>query len=177
MRYRYLSALSFAAVALFPTQKAYAIHNAPSDIAALRKVAEDYRVAIIKKDQPAFANLFYSQDPSQVIWQFVVDDELVRRNKATKPDSIKARRLPQWTYASFIDYVAKSKDTAEDVFSDLQIDTDGDVASINYDYQYLVNKKETNHGREMWHLVRTEAGWKIISVIWSIRDPVPKESN
>ena len=32
--------------------------------------------------------------------------------------------------------------------------------------------KQTNWGREKWHLLRTEAGWKIISVIWSVHDPV-----
>ena len=34
----------------------------------------------------------------------------------------------------------------------------------------LANGKKSNWGREMWQLVRTEQGWKIFSVVYTIRD-------
>ena len=55
----------------------------------------------------------------------------------------------------------------------MQIDTDGEVASVSFDYVYLSNDKISNSGREKWLLVRTEDGWKIISVVYTIRLPKP----
>ena len=43
------------------------------------------------------------------------------------------------------------------------------MASVAFDYRFLGDGKETNRGQEVWSLVRTDAGWKIVSVIWSLR--------
>ena len=67
---------------------------------------------------------------------------------------------------------AADSESIEEVFRDVTIDTDGLVASVNFDYSVLRDGQESHWGREMWHLVHTEDGWKIISVIWSQRDPV-----
>jgi len=63
--------------------------------------------------------------------------------------------------------VATTEPRAEE-FSNVKIDTDGDVASVSFDYRFLANGATTNWGREMWQLVRTERGWKIFSVVYSI---------
>ncbi len=56
----------------------------------------------------------------------------------------------------------------------MKIDTDGDLASVLFDYAFLSNGKETNHGKEAWHLLRTQDGWKIASVVWSVNlKPAP----
>jgi hypothetical protein len=41
---------------------------------------------------------------------------------------------------------------------------------VSFDYSFHANGVKANWGREMWQLVRTERGWKIFSVIYSIRD-------
>ena len=69
---------------------------------------------------------------------------------------------------------AVGSESIEEVFRDPVIDTDGEIASVNFNYSLLVNGKEEHWGLEMWHLVRSDNGWKIISVIWSQRDPVPQ---
>lgn len=161
-----------AACGLVVAPAALAAHNEKKDVEAVKAVVERFRQAIITKDKGAFTALFFSEDPNRVTWQFVADDARVERlRKTVKPDAIKARYVPQSNYRTFIDSVVSRQNRAEDIFSNVAIDTDGDVASVNYDYKYLAGGKETNNGREMWHLVRTEQGWKIISVIWSIHDP------
>jgi len=55
--------------------------------------------------------------------------------------------------------------------SNLSIDTDGEIASVSFDYSYLTNTKMINWGKEQWQLVRTESGWKIFSVVYTIRNP------
>ena len=103
------------------------------------------------------------------------DDARLAHVKQTKPDAIKARRIPDNNYLTFIDGITKpGARPVEETFDNVVVDTDGEVASVAFDYAFLAEGKQTNWGREMWHLVRVEAGWKIISVIYTIRDPLPK---
>ncbi|WP_334179464.1 nuclear transport factor 2 family protein [Pseudoxanthomonas sp.] len=156
-------------------QPAMATHNQPGDVADLHDVVEKFRASIIGKDKETFVGLFYSDDPGHVVWRSVTDDARVARIQKTKPEERKAHREPESNYLTFIDGIAKpGAKPREEIFRDIVVDTDGEIASVNFDYSYLADGKETNWGREMWHLVRTEDGWKIISVIYSVRDPVSR---
>ena len=44
------------------------------------------------------------------------------------------------------------------------------TSAVSFDYVFYEAGKKTNWGKEMWQLVRTERGWKIFSVIYTIRD-------
>lgn len=167
-----LALLGVLGLAILPLP-ALAAHNDPADVAAIRGIVETFRTSIIGKDKPAFVGLFHSDAPEQVTWQFVVDDSRLARIQRTKPEARKARRIPEVNYRTFIDSIAKlGAKPSEETFSNIVVDTDGEIASVNFDYAFLADGKETNRGREMWHLVRTESGWKIISVVFSVRDPL-----
>ena len=171
----YAKTVALAAVILCSSgvQPALAAHNDPEDVAAIREVLETFRVSIINKDKDAFVALFFSDKPEHVTWQFVDDDVRVARFKEFASEPSKALRVPEWNYLAFINDLTKADaEPSEEVIRNVVIDTDGDVASVNFDYAFLVDGKEMNRGREMMHLVRTEGGWKIISVIFSQRDPV-----
>lgn len=170
--------LALAALLLFSSslQPALAAHNDPKDVAAIRDVLESFRTSIIKKDKTTFVNLFFSDKPEHVTWQFVDDDIRVARFKEFASEPSKALRVPEWNYLSFIDDITKAgAEPGEEIIRNVVIDTDGEIASVNFDYSFLLNGKETNWGREMMHLVRTEDGWKIISVIFSQRDPASEK--
>ena len=167
-----LAILALIALPSFP-HPAWAAKNDAKDVAAVREVVEKFRTSIIRKDKATFVSLFYSDKPEHVTWQFVVDDPRLTRFQKTKPEARKARRIPESNYLTFIDGITKPEaKPSEEEFRNILVDTDGEIASVNFDYSYLAGGKETNWGREMWHLVRTEAGWKIISVIFSVRDPI-----
>lgn len=169
--------LAFAALLLLSLnlQPALAANNDPQDVAAIREVVETFRTSIINKDKATFVGLFYSDKPEHMTWQFVDDDIRVARFEKFAPEARKALRVPDSHYLTFIDGITKSDaKPSEETFRDIIIDTDGEIASVNFDYSFLLDGKETNWGREMWHMVRTEEGWKIISVIFSQRDPVSK---
>lgn len=125
----------------------HAAANDPGDVAAIRQVVERFGAAFSDKDIAAFTELFYSARPEEVIWQFVVEDARLARIQKFKPEARKARRVPDNNYLTAIKAIAADPLPVE----------------------------EKNWGREMWHLVRTDQGWKIISVIFSARDPLPKE--
>ncbi|OYU42344.1 MAG: hypothetical protein CFE44_24515 [Burkholderiales bacterium PBB4] len=142
-----------------------------ADAAAVSQVVEAFKTAILRKDKAMFMPLFFSDTPEHITWQSVVDDASLKHIQRTRPQAIKARYRPDNNFVAFIDGIVASKDAEEEVFSDVQIDTDGEVASVSFDYVYLVNGKASNRGREKWLLVRTEQGWKITSVVYTIRLP------
>jgi hypothetical protein len=176
MRFQINTVVAALLLFLGSLQPALAAHNDPDDVAAVRQVLESFRTSIIKKDKAAFVSLFFSDKPEHVTWQFVDDDIRVARFAKFAPEARKALRVPGWNYLALIDDVTKAGALpSEEVVRNVVIDTDGEVASVNFDYSFLLNGEETNWGREMMHLVRTEDGWKIISVIFSQRDPVSKQ--
>lgn len=155
---------------------ASAARNDPDDVAAVRAVVEAFRTSIINKDKATFVGLFHSDNPEHVTWQLVDDDARVARLKEFVPEARRVVWWPENNYLAMIDRtVAAGSQRIEEVFRDVIIDTDGEIASVNFDYSLLSDGKEQHWGREMWHLIRTDDGWKIISVIWSQRDPVAKE--
>jgi hypothetical protein len=136
-----------------------------SDHADIRAVVESFRTAIIEKDRARFLALFVQPD---VPWQSVLDDTSLDRIKARRPEAIKARFKAENNPTAFIDGIVKSKNASEETFSNIRIDTDGEVATVVFDYAFLSNGKATNSGKECWLMVRTEAGWKITSLAYSV---------
>jgi len=89
-------------------------------------------------------NLFFPDKPEEIGWQAVVDDEKLPQIKRDKPQAIKARRIPGNNFISLIDSVVSSKGSEEEQMSNLSIDTDGEIASVSFDYIYLTNAKMIN---------------------------------
>jgi len=128
-------------------------------------LVESFRTAIIDKDRERFSRLFLRED---IAWQSVVGDASLQRLREAKPDTPKLRIDPASTWVSFIDGIVASPKRLEEKFSDVRVTTDGDIASVYFDYSFNADGKETNHGHESWGLVRTDDGWKIVSVVWSV---------
>ena len=145
-----------------------------ADRARIEQVVETFRVSLIKKDTAAFMKLFYSDT---IPWIGVTTDKSLTRENANKPDP----KMPDHKklYVSgnprkFIENIAKNPARIEETFENVRIDSDGDVAQVWFDYSFNDNGYKQNWGKESWHMVRTDAGWKISSVIWSMEfNPVP----
>ncbi|AWH55480.1 hypothetical protein C1924_10865 [Stenotrophomonas sp. ESTM1D_MKCIP4_1] len=140
------------------------------DVKAIEQVLETFRTALINKDKPTYMSLFFSDKAEDIGWQFVTEDVRLQDIRRTKPDAIKARQIPSNNFISLIDGAVASPDRKEETFSNPRIETDGDAASLSFDYAFLSNGVKQNWGKEMWQLIRTEQGWKIFSVIYSVRD-------
>lgn len=143
---------------------AYTQEQAKQDIG---RVIEAFRTAILEKDKPKFLALFPASGP--VAWQSVIGDDNLKQLRVKRPEAGKANHNPKYSHLSFIDGIVGDKERSEETFDDIRIDTDGDVASVAFDYRFLQDGGETNRGRETWSLVRSDAGWKIVSVVWSMR--------
>lgn len=145
--------------------------GAAADVAAVERVVEAFRLAIVHRDKAAYMALFFSDKPEDIGWQAVVDDPWLENLQKTRPPAVKARPIPANNFVALIDGAVASKAPQEERISNVHVYTDGEVASAVFDYVYLSDGKATNQGSEHWQLVRTERGWKIFSVVYTIRSP------
>lgn len=140
------------------------------NVSSIKQVVEAFRTSLIEKDKVKYMSLFFSDKPEDIGWQFVSEDRRLEHIRETKSDAIKARQIPSNNFVGLIDGVVATREPREETFSNLTVDTDGEIASVAFDYTFLASGQKTNWGKEMWQLVRTEKGWKIFSVIYTIRD-------
>ena len=136
--------------------------------AGLRAVVESFRTAIIQRDKPRFLGLFVE---GPVTWRSVKSEDTLRRVQAKNPKATKAPFNPASSPLSFIDGIVADAKASEEKFDNLRIDSDGEVAAVSFDYSFHSNGTMTNFGQESWMLLRTGAGWRIASVVWSVRLP------
>ena len=173
-----MKSLLLAACLLCAPAFAQQATNAAADPQAAAKreigvVVEAFRTAIIERDKPKFLALFPASGP--VAWQSVIGDDNLKQLRVKRPEAGKANYNPKYSHLSFIDGIVEDKANSEETFDNIRIDTDGDVASVAFDYRFLSDGRETNRGLETWSLVRTDEGWKIVSVVWSMRwEPKPQ---
>jgi hypothetical protein len=143
----------------------------------IESIVETFRTALIKKDTATFMRLFLRED---ITWTGVFTDASVDRFYAKRKDP-KAPRPPKFFSASprkFIEGIASDVAPLEETFSNVRIDSDGEVAQVWFDYNFMVGDYKQNWGKESWQLVRTDAGWKIAAVVWSMEaNPVPPPKN
>ncbi|HEY1139481.1 MAG TPA: nuclear transport factor 2 family protein [Lysobacter sp.] len=146
---------------------AQATITSPESVARpqIEAVIESFRAAIIDKDKARFTGLLLHEN---ITWQSVIGESNFSRLREKKPEAVKAKIDLERTPITFIDGIVNGTDRSEEQFRNVRIETDGDIASVFFDYSFLNNGRETNHGKEAWHLLRTEQGWKIASVVWSV---------
>jgi len=138
-----------------------------SEIKEIEAVVETFRMSLINKNKPAFINLFYNK---AVPWLGVTSDQTLAfaPPPPVKKDARQRSKVRGSNYLSFIDWIVSTPKAIEEKFWDVKILQDGDIASVHFKYSFHQDNNKTNWGDEAWHLVRTEEGWKIASVIYSI---------
>lgn len=136
-----------------------------ADNRTVEAVVEAFRASIMDRDKTRFMNLFLDD---KTVWQSVTGEANLVEIRKKKPQAVKVRIDASNNPRNFITEIAADKAKSEERFRDVRIDSDGDIASVYFDYSFLADGKETNRGKEAWHLVRTDGGWKIVSVIWSV---------
>lgn len=138
------------------------------DAPAIHAVIEQFRESIIEKDKKGFLDTFLH---NQVTWQAATSDERLASESRSDPEAKKVSYSPDDTPEKFISGIVGSSARIEETFSDVEIDTDGTVASVAFNFEFLRNGDAINAGREYWLLVKTATGWKIAAVTWSRNTP------
>ncbi|WP_075794708.1 DUF4440 domain-containing protein [Massilia putida] len=155
---RTLLAIILAACLAAPAHAA----AADTDTDAIRQVVHQFQSAIVARDGKTLGSLFVQDGGS---WLSVLDDAAYADAKARNPA---AKKLMPSTWQKFADFVQHSAKPIEERFYDVRIDTNGAVASVWFDFDFLVDGKVTNRGSETWQLVRADDGWKIQAMLYSV---------
>ena len=92
-------------------------------------------------------DLFFSDKPEEVGWQYVSEDIRLAKIRKTKPEAIKARRIPSNNFMSLIDEAVGTSESRQEKFFNVQIDTDGEIASVLFDYEFYAAGKTSNCGK------------------------------
>jgi len=157
---------SFMAAALLVCAPAFA--RTPNDAAAeaqLREVIRRFDAAIVAGDGATLRSLFLPQ-PSA--WASVLGEAEYARLKARRPE---AQRVRPDTYENFAKMVETAKLPQRERFTDIDIRTDGAMASVSFDYVYEEDGVAQNRGIESWQLIKADDGWKIVSMLYSVHRP------
>ncbi|MDQ0009575.1 ketosteroid isomerase-like protein [Luteibacter jiangsuensis] len=134
---------------------------ADSPKAEIEQVVTRFQASLKTHDRAALANLFLADSKA---WWNVLGDESYRKVKAKHPE---AARYKAGTWQEFADYVGGTKASIEERFHNVRIETDGSVASVYFDFEFVADGKVGNKGAETWQLIRTDDGWKIASMLYS----------
>ena len=135
--------------------------DAPTAQAQIEQVVERFQSAIIAHDKTALEDMFVADGGS---WFEVLGEDAYRQIKAKKPE---LSRVHADNFHRFAAFVGDSKQQIEEKFSNVRIHTDGAIASVYFDFSFLVDGKVNNVGSETWQMVNTGVGWKISAMAYS----------
>lgn len=138
--------------------------NHTSDRAEIHKVVEQFEAALIARDGHTLAGLFLQDHDS---WVSVADAAKWAKLRAL---NLQARKVLPSSWRKFSKFIHDAKVPVEERFYNVRIDTNGAVAAVWFDFDFLVDGKVVNRGSESWQMVRAEYGWKISSMLYSMGD-------
>ncbi len=139
-----------------------------ASLAEVQQVVDTFRRSIIAKDRATLENLFV---PNGSSWFEVLSDRVYARLKGKDP---KTTKLMPGGYKEFASYIGSAKQRIEEKFSNVRIDTDGSIATVYFNYVFLIDSKESNRGNETWQLLNTGDGWRISALSYSVVSVTPE---
>lgn len=136
--------------------------TAATEEASVIAVMHRFDSAIREHDAAGLKALFYN---GEVDWRITLSPSQVERlGKRFKDIQPVTDRFGIFNFLN--DEQSKRIPIAERFYGP-QVVTDGQVATLTFDYDFTMNCKTVNWGKETWQLVKTEAGWKIINLLYS----------
>jgi hypothetical protein len=146
-------------VLLFTLSCACAATDSPK--ADIQKVVEQFQVAIKAHDAGSLSGFFLTGQPS---WYTTLGEPSYSSVKAKHPE---VPRYKAGSLRDFTDLIGKPSASIEERFRDVRIDSDGAVASVYFNFEFVEDGKVMNHGAETWQMIHTNDGWKIAAMVYS----------
>lgn len=132
------------------------------DQKAIEKVVRDFQLALKSKNTRLLSSLMLS---SSIL--FVSPYAPERARQARESVDVNFTGLPPGGFFAFAEFVKGSKVSIEEKFYNVKITQDAHLAVVMFDYEFVEGGKIQNHGMEVWQLLKTATGWKIMSVVWT----------
>jgi hypothetical protein len=132
-----------------------------ADTVDVQHVMDAYHEAVVTHDGSRLAQLFL---PKGGTWLKVLSDDAYARAKAKSPNAVK---VLVGSYEDFAKLVSTSKASFNPTHTHVQVSSDGTIASVYFDFVFLIDGKEQNRGSEAWQLVKGGEGWRIAAITYS----------
>lgn len=133
----------------------------PSDTQDVQHVLDAFHDAVYANDGQRLASLFI---PEGSAWISVLTDESFEKLKARRPD---VSQIKVGSFRDFVKMVSAPNAKLRPTRSNVAIRSDGSVASVYFDYVFLIDGVAQNRGHETWQLVRGSDGWRITAIAYS----------
>jgi len=127
----------------------------------IQHVMEAFHQAVVAHDGGRVASLFVAEGST---WFNVLSDEAFAAARAKTPTASKVRHS---SFAEFSKFVSSSTSALNPQHTNVQIQSDGTIASVYFDFVFLIDGKPENRGSETWQLVKAADGWKIAAITYS----------
>ena len=147
--------------------------NAPRIINDMRKF-----ICLLLICSPAFANR--ANDVSDIQHLMTTFHEAVVAHDGSRLETLFIRDGSLWlnvlkspptvrvgSYHDFAKFVSTTKSALNPKHSRIRILTDGTIASVYFDFVFLIDGKAENKGSETWTLVKGADGWRIAALTYS----------
>jgi hypothetical protein len=144
--------------------------STPEDIAAITKVTEEFKSALINKNAKQLSSLMLN---SGILFSSAPSPEQIRgmhEKYDVNFDGIFSGGLGE-----FLQFIGKKGPAIEEKFYNMKITQDDHMAWVMFDFEFLEDNKTENYGIESWQLIKAaDDKWKIVSVLWSSH-PMPAQ--
>jgi len=137
-----------------------------ADSVDVQHVLDAYHEAVISHDGARLAALFLPGG----VWLNVLSDDTYAAAKVKSPE---AQKIRVGSYADFAHLVTNAKGSFNPTHTNMTISSDGTIASVYFDFVFLVDGKAQNRGSEAWQLVKGSEGWRIAAISYSSHPPLP----
>lgn len=133
-------------------------HESQDSVSELHDFWSQYQQAVKKKDTNKLLESYLSET-------IPVIGGIAPKSYAVISAANK-QAIPRFLVSTGKENTAGEVKLPPDVTTNLQIQTDGEVGTLSWDYSASVG-----HGRIAWTVVRTNDGWKIASIVYSLNVP------
>jgi ketosteroid isomerase-like protein len=137
------------------------ITTSPKDAADIQQVMDSFHHAVAAHDGKGVSALFLDHGST---WVTVLSDNAFATMRAKKPATQKVRVS---SYQDFATFVSNTKSALSPRHENVQILSDGSVASVYFHFDFIIDGKVENRGDETWQLVKTADGWRIVALTFS----------
>lgn len=130
------------------------------DTVDVQHVMDAFHEAVVSHDGARLAALFLPEGT----WLKVLSDDAYARIAANAPNTPK---VAVGNYKDFAKFVSSSKAVLDPRHSNVRLHTDRTIASVYFDFVFMIDGKEQNRGSEAWQLVKGSSGWRIAAITYS----------
>lgn len=134
---------------------------ADADTQDVQHVLDAFHDAVYANDGKRLASLFIPKGSS---WISVLTDASFAKLRTRRPDisQIKVGR-----FLDFVKMVNAPNANLRPTRSNVVVHSDGSVASVYFDYVFVIDGVAQNRGHETWQLVKGSDGWRISAIAYS----------